>query len=313
MQYSVVVPIYNREKCINECVDSILNQTEKDFELILVDDGSTDNTPKICDDYKQIDNRIVVVHKKNGGVSTARNAGIDIAQGKYIVFVDSDDYVEDNYLQTLNNCGSDFIISGVIFEKSKEKMKISDKTLNVDEFQIIEFLKDFYSLVPYAKRFDKNIIMKYNIRFHNSLKYGEDSLFCAEYIKHCSFFTYVNKYTYHICDVDPNSLSKIKGVEFIDNYAFLQKKIYNLFRKNNTVKNFLISKYIWYAEKTFNKIANSDLSYSEKVNRVNLILKSDYFKTCINNCDKSNISFVNRICYCFGLSKVILYRMKKSN
>ena len=88
---SIVVPIYNVEKYLKKCIDSIINQTYKNIEIILVDDGSTDNCGKICDEYTKTDNRIVVIHKKNGGLSDARNAGLDIAKGKYIAFVDSDD------------------------------------------------------------------------------------------------------------------------------------------------------------------------------------------------------------------------------
>lgn len=313
MLYSVIVPIYNREKSIKKCVDSILRQSEKNFELILVDDGSTDNTFEICEKYKEIDQRIVVIHKDNGGVSSARNVGIDVAKGKYIVFVDSDDYVDEDYLKILNHCNSDFVISGVIFEKTKEKMIINDNTINIDDNRIIGYLKDFYSLIPYAKKYDKNIIDKYNIRFNNLLKYGEDTLFCAEYIKRCKTVSYINKFTYHICDIDSDSLSKIKGIDFIKQYDLVQKNMFNLFKDNYTIKNFLIPKYLWYAEKTFKEIAKSDLNYTEKINRINLILKSDYFKTCIKKCEKSSLTTVNRICYKFGLSRLILYRMKKSN
>lgn len=85
---SVIVPIYKVENYLNKCVDSIISQTYSNLEIILVDDGSPDNCGKICDDYKQKDNRIKVIHKENGGLSDARNAGIDIANGRYIVFID---------------------------------------------------------------------------------------------------------------------------------------------------------------------------------------------------------------------------------
>ena len=94
MKVSIIVPIYKVEKYLDKCIKSIINQTYKDIEIILVDDGSFDNCPKICDKYKKIDNRIKVIHKKNGGLSDARNKGIDIACGTYILFVDSDDYIE---------------------------------------------------------------------------------------------------------------------------------------------------------------------------------------------------------------------------
>ena len=93
-QVSVIVPVYNTEKYLAQCVDSILAQTLRDIEVILVDDGSTDNSPAICDSYKSRDERIKVIHQQNKGLSAARNAGIRIASGKYIAFVDSDDFVD---------------------------------------------------------------------------------------------------------------------------------------------------------------------------------------------------------------------------
>lgn len=100
---SIIVPVYNVEKYLKRCVDSILNQTFKDFELILVDDGSTDTSGEICDEYSGIDNRVVVVHKKNGGLSNARNNGIDMASGEYLGFIDSDDYIEKDMYEVLYN------------------------------------------------------------------------------------------------------------------------------------------------------------------------------------------------------------------
>ena len=103
IKISIVVPIYNVEKYLCRCIDSIINQTIKDIEVILVDDGSTDSCPKICDQYAQKDIRIRVIHKSNGGLSSARNEGIKVAQGQYIGFVDSDDYVNINMYEKLYN------------------------------------------------------------------------------------------------------------------------------------------------------------------------------------------------------------------
>ena len=101
---SVIVPVYNVEEYVEKCVLSIINQTYKNLEIILVDDGSTDNSGKICDEIAIKDNRIKVIHKKNGGLSDARNVGIDIAKGDYLGFVDSDDYIDpDMYSILLNN------------------------------------------------------------------------------------------------------------------------------------------------------------------------------------------------------------------
>jgi glycosyltransferase involved in cell wall biosynthesis len=90
---SIIIPVYNVELYLNRCIESVLSQTFTDFELILVDDGSPDNSPKMCDEIAQKDSRVVVVHKKNGGLSSARNAGLDIAKGEYVFFIDSDDLI----------------------------------------------------------------------------------------------------------------------------------------------------------------------------------------------------------------------------
>ena len=100
---SIVVPIYNVEKYLRKCIDSIINQTYKNLEIILVDDESPDNCGEICEEYAKKDNRIVVIHKKNGGLSDARNAGIEVATGKYIGFVDSDDYIKEDMYENLYN------------------------------------------------------------------------------------------------------------------------------------------------------------------------------------------------------------------
>lgn len=98
---SVIVPIYNVEKYLSKCVDSIINQTYKNLEIILVDDGSPDNCPKICDEYAKQDSRIKVINKENGGLSDARNAGMKVATGEYVSFIDSDDYISDDFIETL--------------------------------------------------------------------------------------------------------------------------------------------------------------------------------------------------------------------
>lgn len=100
---SVIIPVYNVEKYLRRCIDSVLAQTYANLEIILVDDGSQDNSGAICDEYKEMDDRIVVIHKENGGLSSARNIGLDVAQGEYIGFIDSDDYIEKDMFEYLHN------------------------------------------------------------------------------------------------------------------------------------------------------------------------------------------------------------------
>ena len=129
---SIIVPVYNVEKFLIQCVESICNQTHKDIEIILVDDGSTDSSSQICDELAQKDRRVIVIHKENGGSTSARNAGLKVSKGEYVGFVDSDDWIEPNmYERLLNLCVSehaDVAIGSRYINHEKDEYK---DTLNV--------------------------------------------------------------------------------------------------------------------------------------------------------------------------------------
>lgn len=120
---SVIVPVYNVEKYLDKCIESIVNQTYKDLEIILVDDGSTDSSPKICDEFADKDERIKVIHKANGGVSSARNAGLNCFNGEYVTFIDSDDYIEPNMFE---------LIAEAIKGKDVDLVFIREKSVNLE-------------------------------------------------------------------------------------------------------------------------------------------------------------------------------------
>ena len=188
---SIIVPVYKVEKYIGECIESILNQTFTNFELILVDDGSPDKSGDICDNYARKDSRIKAFHKKNGGVSSARNYGIEHATGEWLCFVDSDDTIEKNYIESL--------VKG--FELSKDVdlsiagyRNVDDKSmlLSVHKFEAEELSVNISCLLakaelnntinsPVCKLFKKEIIIANDIRYNSLLNYGEDHLFVLEY------------------------------------------------------------------------------------------------------------------------------------
>lgn len=152
---SCIVPVYNVEKYLRRCVDSILNQTFTDFELILVDDGSLDNSPAICDEYAVKDSRIKVIHKVNGGVSSARNVGLDVAKGEWICFVDSDDLIEADYMQKMYeaaiNNNSDFIMCGIQQIAGYETLKNNYKK-KIKKIQFVKIDVNFFKkLFAYAQ------------------------------------------------------------------------------------------------------------------------------------------------------------------
>ena len=168
---SIIVPVYKVEPYIHKCVDSILNQTFKDFEVILVDDGSPDNCGKICDEYAQKDDRVVVIHKENGGQATARNSGLDIARGEYIGFVDSDDYIEVDMFENLYNaCAVENADISIIGSREiNEEGKIMNEYIP-KKITFSEILKRAH---PWNKLFKKCLFFE-NYLFFADGKYYDD-------------------------------------------------------------------------------------------------------------------------------------------
>lgn len=213
---SVIVPVYNSEKTLVRCVDSILSQTFSDFELLLVDDGSTDSSGKMCDDYALKDHRVHVFHKKNGGVSSARNLGLDHANGKWIAFCDSDDYVNSNWLSTFTkHCKKNV-------ELVVQSTGISNSIKNRPfEGTVSDFLELFYDVyvIGYVwnKLFLKSAIDKYCHRFDESFAFLEDEMFVCKYLQSINHVAFIPKVTYHYEMPDFNN--KYKGDNFEPHYA----------------------------------------------------------------------------------------------
>ena len=143
---SVVVPIYKVEKFLPTCIESIIRQSYRNLELILVDDGSPDSCPSICEKYKQVDSRIKVIHKKNGGLSDARNAGLKIAEGKWITFIDSDDYVGINFLEKLYSSATSVgaEISLCDYKAVIDDTGIEKEETNIEVFDNVKCLEEMY-------------------------------------------------------------------------------------------------------------------------------------------------------------------------
>lgn len=163
---SVIVPVYKVEPYIHKCVDSIINQTYRNLEIILVDDGSPDNCPAICDEYAKQDDRIEVIHKENGGLSDARNAGLEIATGEYISFIDSDDWVEYGFIESqfqfmvLNDV--DIVECGItyVYDKRQEDIISDDASISYSNQGAIDDLirKETFKTVVWNKLYKKKVI-----------------------------------------------------------------------------------------------------------------------------------------------------------
>lgn len=188
MEYkiSVIIPVYNVEDYIRQSIDSVLNQTYKNLEIILVDDGAKDNSGKICDEYKNVDERIKVIHKINSGVSSARNVGIDIATGKYIMFLDSDDFLEKNACELLykaiEKVNTEYVMGNYIyttFEGEKWDSPMFDIQENF-EVTITDYKKSFFVMnsVVWNKIFKRDFIETNKLRFAEGAL-AEDAIFTS--------------------------------------------------------------------------------------------------------------------------------------
>lgn len=222
---SVIIPVYNSEKTIKRCLDSLLKQSYPYFELIVVNDGSKDHSKDIIDSYD--DERIVAIHKQNEGVSATRNKGITSAKGKYICFVDSDDYVEVDYLkmmiEQINKDKSDLVICN--FKRLDHNgLNINECSFNTKKMEINEMIYEIYtkSLLnqPWNKLFIKDKISKL---FSLDLSLGEDLLFVIDYLKNCYNISYVEDclYVYDLLDGGGLSFLKQSETEFLALYAYL--------------------------------------------------------------------------------------------
>lgn len=268
---SVIVPVYNTEKYLDCCLQSILSQTFTDFELLLINDGSTDRSGEICDEYAKWDERVRVFHKENGGVSSARNLGLNEARGEWIAFVDADDELpKEAFCLDYDSCKEDLIIGG-FYDNSSIR---GCKTYGWEEEQIInkEDLKPFYAQnlshpimgFVWGKLFRKSAV--YYIRFNTDMRIGEDTLYvlqCLNVVNACRtvksvLYKYNVTETYHSKYEQPVEASiycisnifeayKQLGIRskiletriFTDYKRFCQKAIYqnpDLWYKNNQVK-----------------------------------------------------------------------------
>lgn len=182
---SVIIPAYNAAGTIRRCIQSVLEQTYTEWEMIIVDDGSKDDTLGICQSYD--DSRIRVLHKENGGVSSARNMGLNFAQGDYIAFIDSDDFIGTDYLQHLSyGLGADIVITGFYYgavpEVSCFKLQLSDKQKVSQELS--KLINADQLCFPWGRLFKRSILEQYQIRFDEQMRFAEDNVFNWEFLCH---------------------------------------------------------------------------------------------------------------------------------
>lgn len=231
---SIIVPVYNSEKTLGRCINSILGQTFNEWELLLINDGSTDRSGELCDEYASKDQRIEVFHKENGGVCSARNLGINNAKGKWITFCDSDDYVDEDWLN--------LFVENISYEKSLiiQFYKVSGRELYNFSHDIVSF-NDIYDglcemydkkILGYVwnKLFNSEIISSNQIRFNEIFHFREDEDFVLKYLLYidCLTVVYNGAYYYNMPDLSTKYLSIDNFYASLSMYSSIKKLIKNV-------------------------------------------------------------------------------------
>lgn len=306
---TVIVPVYKAEKFLSKCLESIINQSYKDIEIILVNDGSPDKSLEIAQEFVVKDKRIKIINKENEGVSVARNIALDIARGEYICFVDSDDYVELDMIaemyKKIEDYDADLILSDynrVFPDRIKEEMMIIDEGFYSDKRLLIEFFEDYISLTDKfgtnqfacTKLFKKEIIDKYKIRFNRNLKIGEDHLFTAQYISHIkSFYALTGRRFYNYVYQTQSTMVAYRD-DLYDNiklfFLELHKINYDGLKRNDLDKK-IYSGFILHLYRVLlneNKPENKK-NKRAKIERIYSIISDDYCQRALSSMNKNYV------------------------
>ena len=303
VEISILMPVFNVEKYVKYAIESIQAQTLKNWELIILNDGSTDSSGKICDDIAKEDKRIKVIHKNNTGVSNTRNILLDNANSEYIIFVDSDDLIHKDYLMSLlneeYNNNSDLVVCGFIERKISKNNEVNDsmKLYKTESFMEIDKMKDRILefgnsglLNPlWNKLYKKNIIFENNIRFKEEVETGEDFVFNLQYISNIKNISFVDKCLYYYIRRSNDSIT----YKYIDNMYFKGVEIHEILEEFLNKMNFYndSNRYILYGNHlmgVFSACLNlfhndCKLTFYEKKEYIRKIVSREYVKECANN------------------------------
>lgn len=241
---SIIVPVYNAEKNLSRCLNSILQQSYQRLEIILINDGSADQSGKICSEYAKSDDRIVVLHQANAGPSIARNNGINMATGKYLQFVDADDYLEHDMTEKMIAAikNSQLVICGYKSQFTKDDFYEIDMSPSlIGKYNKADFLNHFSELyqdgmIPsiWNKLYNRQVVVVNRIRFNENINMGEDLLFNLTYFKKCHSIFLIPGTLYHYEISDDTSLSRAFNLRFIERQEMLHQETKHFLVEQNS-------------------------------------------------------------------------------
>lgn len=321
---SIIVPIYNSEKYLNKCLDSILGQTFEDFELILVNDGSTDTSRQICEAYREKDQRVTLVNQSNSGAAAARNTGLSAARGTYIGFVDSDDFIAKNMYEELYKqiClnDSDIVFCNMLHINTREEVVHRTKLpfYGICAEKIIKEavipaviggkLKNYgkeHTIAPSVMRclFKMSIIEEEYLRFINQLKYNEDTIFVIQYLIRCRKCLFIEG-AYYTNGHNPTSVTRTKGkniwestVRYIAELKRFSSVMYN--GTNEDINERILAVSVTNIYWSLLGIWRLDKGYVEKIRSIRHILGTDVAR--------DNFTFKNILCYPYKIAVTMAF------
>ncbi|MGD6815522.1 glycosyltransferase family 2 protein [Metabacillus sp. 84] len=288
---SVIVPVYNCEKYLSKCLESIINQIYKNIEIIIINDGSTDGSGQVVKHFKEMDIRIIYYEQTNSGPSEARNRGISLSTGDYLVFVDSDDTVDKRYVELLLTrmikTGSDLVCCGYVDISEYGVINCTDFEFesSVSTHEIIDMVCKRTGGVLWGKIFRREIIVKYGIKMDKDIFMSEDLVFVLQYVVRCSSsFTAINENLYHYNRLNQDSISSNISTKYLENFIAVCKHLEQIFLSvnlgnqeinqiiGNRIQNIIVSN----VEMLSMKI--KDHGMKQAINDIDYILSIPYIK-----------------------------------
>ena len=324
MDLSIIVPVYNGGKYLKKCINNILEQTYKDFELIIINDGSTDDTKAICDSLANIDDRVKFIHKKNEGVSIARNTGFEVAKGKYIGFVDCDDSIDKNMykvmIENMQKQDTDCVICSFmsVFDDREEKNLFEDAEKKIEKNKFKEDLT-LKMISPINEDgspnniimgsiwrclFKKEIVDKNNLIFDKELKYSEDLIFVLEYLEVCKSIYITNDIFYFYnrkSEAGSTTQKHIVGLE--DNIDKVNKIILEMLNLKNIkdTKIWALREITYIYTLAVNIALQKEKSFAQKITELKQMVKRRQFNYYIKKLNSNEY---------YGLNKLVILSLK---
>ncbi len=311
---SVVIPVYNVENYLHRCVESVLNQTFQDFEIILINDGSKDSSGEICDEYAKKDKRIKVIHKKNARVSAARNDGIKMAKGKYLSFIDSDDWIEPEMYQVMVNIAEDLDLDFIMCDYKKKSKDYEEKRtqpirggyysnddIKNELFQCL-IMFDHIEFPPTISNwvclFDLEFIKKNSLFYDEDIHYCEDSILGSKIIYHSTNFYYLKGHHYYNYFYNPYSTTNTYNGDKWNSYLKINERIIKYFGKTNE---FDFSRQIkinmlYFTLNTLGQIQYSECDKEERIDRIKSIIYHPKVRDIFIDFKLPNVSLKMKVC-----------------